>query len=870
MDGYSHSPEQDEQDGEASASSRAISVFTFTFGTFNQLTPWTDRQSLSWTDLALRLTSHEVGPKEGTCIVPAVFRGTRRHKSDADQIDVVFLDSDTGAALEEIRAAISARDFRAVISSTHNHQTTTTSVKRGNWDKFRAKHPDAVTAAEAYLVEDKGYRADIATGAVVIDETGDTVTFQHQPCPKFRIAIPLERPWRAGSYDTQTAANAAWKERIEALAAALNLRHDQSCTDTSRLFYLPRRPADGPTVETAILDGIACDIFALPPAPKASGHPGGGRDSKAGSARRSRRRGAETHPLDPITYSDPVTGEVADLRAWGRNYARRFEIVTALRARKSGVFTGKVLDHKHHLSCVNAAAHTTADDDQATFVMNASQSEKGWFLHHCRHNHCDGREHLLFLKQMLEQQWLQIEDLTDPQFLCEPRDVTPDGSAELTEHGVAVVFVERHQDDLRYCHTSGSWYLWTGTHWAVNRTRLAFSWARRLTASLNRTSDFKTQAITGKASFAAAVERFAQADEALAVTSDFWDQDPLLLGTPGGVVDLRTGLLRSAARTDYIARITAVAPSAAADCPHWLAFLDQATGGDAALAAFLQRWFGYCLTGITREHALLFVYGPGGNGKGVLLVTIAGILGAYAVTAALDTFTASKGERHPTDLAMLAGARLVMTTETEEGRAWAEARIKAMTGGDPVTARFMRQDFFTYMPAFKLTISGNHKPALRSVDDAAWRRFNVVPFVHRPAAPDPQLSDKLRAEWPGILRWMIDGCLAWQRDGLARPKAVLDATAEYFAEQDVLAQWIEECCEIGTGFGETSSKLFASWRAFAQGRSDEPHNAKWLGAMLERQGHRRAKDCAMFRGRGYVGIRLLPEPAAKPWNETDA
>jgi putative DNA primase/helicase len=561
---------------------------------------------------------------------------------------------------------------------------------------------------------------------------------------------------------------------------------------------------------------------------------------------------------------DPETNEVFDLRRWERSNSGRFQVVTALKARQSAVFRGKVVDGKHHLRCVNAAAHTTSDDDFATIAINASESTSGRFVLHCMHDHCAGRGHLTFLKQMIEQRWLSISDLKHPDFLVE---ASAAAASELTEHGVALAFAQRHRDDLRYCHTIGKWYVWNGNHWARNTTKVAFAWARALAASLNRTADFKTRAITGKAAFAAAVERFAQADEAFAVTAEIWDADPLLLGTPDGVVDLRTGAMRPGARTDYITRITLVAPAATADCPTFLAFLHQATGGDRALIAFLQRWFGYCLTGITREHALLFVYGPGGNGKGVLLVTVSGIMGAYAVTAALDTFTASKGEKHSTDLAMLSGARLVMTTETEEGHAWAEARIKTLTGGDPVTARFMRQDFFTYLPSFKLTISGNHKPALRNVDDAARRRFNVVPFLHRPAAPDPQLTEKLRGEWPGILRWMIDGCLAWQQDGLQRPKAVLDATAEYFAEQDLLTQWVEECCETGAGFGETSGKLFASWRAFALDRSDDAHNAKWLGSMLERQGYRRAKDCAQFRGRGYLGIRLLPERASKPWNE---
>ena len=432
-----------------------------------------------------------------------------------------------------------------------------------------------------------------------------------------------------------------------------------------------------------------------------------------------------------------------------------------------------------------------------------------------------------------------------------------DGTGPVTEDSVAAAFVERHQDTLRFCHHAGKWYRWTGAVWQREETRLAFDWARNL-ARRCAASSGEGKAITaaGKAAFASGVERFVQADRAFAVTSAAWDRDPWLLGTPEGTVDLRTGELRPARQEDLISRSTSVAPSSQASCPTWLAFLHQACAGDQDLIGFLQRWFGYCLTGVTQEHALLFVYGPGGNGKGVLLVTMAGILGSYATNAAMDTFTASQGERHPTDLAMLHGARMVMTTETEEGRAWAEARIKALTGGDPVTARYMRQDFFTFTPAFKLTISGNHKPALRNVDDAARRRFNVVPFLHKPPRPDPTLPERLRAEWPGILRWMIEGCLAWQRDGLQRPRAVLDATAEYFAEQDVLVQWVEECCDQSPDWGDTSTVLFASWRSYALSRAEDPRTGKWFATMLERQGFVRVRDCKQFRGRGFLGIRV--------------
>jgi putative DNA primase/helicase len=240
------------------------------------------------------------------------------------------------------------------------------------------------------------------------------------------------------------------------------------------------------------------------------------------------------------------------------------------------------------------------------------------------------------------------------------------------------------------------------------------------------------------------VETFAQRGP-LSIQSEKLDSDPMLLATPSGTVDLRTGKLSEADPSDFITRCTSVGPAAPGTlAPTWQRFLNEATGGDHELIAFLQRWAGYCLTGETIEHALMFVYGPGGNGKTVFVNTLAGILGSYGTVSPMDTFTEHYGDRHPTDLAMLRGARLVTASETEEGRAWAESRIKQLTGGEPITARFMRQDFFTFVPNFKLLIVGNHKPVLRNVDEAARRRFRIVPFTRKPANPDPRLADKLR------------------------------------------------------------------------------------------------------------------------------
>ena len=427
----------------------------------------------------------------------------------------------------------------------------------------------------------------------------------------------------------------------------------------------------------------------------------------------------------------------------------------------------------------------------------------------------------------------------------------------VTEDSAAIEFVDENADKLRYCHSTGSWFQWDGNIWRREDTQLAFHWARLLARRLGENEDKKARGAIGKTAFASGVEKFAQRDRAMAVTVAYWDCDQWLLGTPAGTVDLRTGKLRPSDPTDGITKSTLVAP---ADTGRvlWMKFLGETTGGDAELIRFLQQWLGYCLTGSTREHALIFLYGGGGNGKGVFLNTTARIFGDYAATAAMDTFAVSKNERHPTDLAMLRGARIVTASETEEGRAWAEARIKALTGGDKISARFMRQDFFEYYPQFKLTIIGNHKPVLRTVDDAMRRRINMIPFLLKPPVIDRQLEDKLLTEAPGILQWMIDGCLDWQANGLIRPAVVQAATSEYFSEQDLFGHWIEECCEVALGRNPPtwglSGSLFASWAEYCRKANELPRSQKTFANEMRKRGFEPFKATGGVRA--FKGVRL--------------
>jgi putative DNA primase/helicase len=211
----------------------------------------------------------------------------------------------------------------------------------------------------------------------------------------------------------------------------------------------------------------------------------------------------------------------------------------------------------------------------------------------------------------------------------------------------------------------------------------------------------------------------------------------------------------------------------------------------------------------------LFDNGLGGTGKSTFVNVMFELLGDYATTAPMDVFTVATGERHPVELAMLHGARLVTASETEEGRRWDEAKLKQITGGDPITARFMRGNFFTFRPTFKLLLAGNHRPRMRSADLALRRRFHMVPFLTRPAKPDPKLGEKLRAEYPGILSWAIAGELDRRRIGLSPPPSVVAATDEYFEAENVLSRWLDERCSRGQGISTQTGDLYRDYKSWA-------------------------------------------------------
>lgn len=308
-------------------------------------------------------------------------------------------------------------------------------------------------------------------------------------------------------------------------------------------------------------------------------------------------------------------------------------------------------------------------------------------------------------------------------------------------------------------------------------------------------------------------------------------------------------------REDYCTKMAAAVPGPNKRCPTWLSFLADITAGSLELQRYLARVAGYCLTGLTIEHVLFFLYGTGANGKSVFLNTLARIWGDYATNAPLDMFMETRGERHPTDLAKLRGARLVIATEVGQGRRWDEAKIKALTGGDTISARFMRQDFFDYKPQFKLLIAGNHKPALRNVDEAMRRRIHLIPFTITipPEKRDQSLPERLWAERDGILTWAVRGCAEWQRVGLKPPACVLAATDEYFESQDALGRWLDEECGRSNLATVTTEEVYGAWKTWAEKQGEYVSSMRKFSEDLAKRGFERWRS---GRKKGFRGLML--------------
>ncbi len=424
---------------------------------------------------------------------------------------------------------------------------------------------------------------------------------------------------------------------------------------------------------------------------------------------------------------------------------------------------------------------------------------------------------------------------------------------ELTDLGNSRRLVAAHGAGLRHVPEWGRWLAWTGTRWEVDLTgeaqRRAKEVAEAILDEARASRDdhlFRWGLRSESASALSAMLTVASTEPGIPVLVDELDRDPWLLAVANGTLDLRTGTLRPADRADLITKGSPVAFDPAATAPTFERFLAEILP-DPEVREFLQRWAGYALTGDVREQVFLVWYGTGQNGKSTFKEVLLALLGDLAVPAAPKLLLETRHEAHPTQIADLHGRRLVVSHEVEDGLRLDEALVKELTGGDRLKARYMRQDYWSFAPTHKLLLACNHRPRVRGTDHGIWRRLRLVNFDVRvpDEKQDKALGAKLRAELPGILNWALAGCLAWQADGLQPPKAVIDATAEYRRESDLLGQFVEERCVVADGCQVRSAELYATYRTWCDENGlDHPLSQKALTRQLDERGFDRSENRA--------------------------
>lgn len=423
------------------------------------------------------------------------------------------------------------------------------------------------------------------------------------------------------------------------------------------------------------------------------------------------------------------------------------------------------------------------------------------------------------------------------------------GMVEPTQDNVARVFEIRHRDGLRFCHAWGKWLQWDKARWKPESTDLAFHFSRLIARRINKTG----RADAAKSSFARGVESFARASRTFATEPKQWDSETWLLNTPGGTVDLRTGRMGIHVQGDHITKCCAVAPKPGPR-PAFDRFLRDITLEDDALIAYLQRALGACLSGAIQDCFMLVWIGTGRNGKNTLGDLVQWILGDYAKVIPTETLMAHKnGPQHPTDMANLRGLRLAISSEVEEGSYFNESRIKSLTGDAEISARFMRQDYFEFTRTHKHLVYGNHRPMLRVVDTAIKKRLHLVPFkadFSDDSVCDPLMPQKLKAEAPQVLHWLIEGHALWLEDGTLKKCSAVEAeTAAYFEAQSTPEMWITECCEMYPDARCQASVLYKNFSAWKQERGEGViSQTRWGEFMSARFSKIKSHGYAMYEG----------------------
>jgi putative DNA primase/helicase len=446
--------------------------------------------------------------------------------------------------------------------------------------------------------------------------------------------------------------------------------------------------------------------------------------------------------------------------------------------------------------------------------------------------------------------------------------VTPRSDA-----GNAEMFALRCGKSVLFDHKQRRWLIWSGepSRWMEDRQGAVRILAKRTARDRAKTAldtaneDERKREVSwafqseGRYRIEAALE-LAKSETPITDDGEGWDADPWLLGVANGIVDLRSGNLRAATQQDRITKFSPVAFDAAATYPRFNRFLNEIFGNDLQLILYVQRAVGYSLTGSTQEQCLFASYGQGSNGKSTFLEIILYLAGDYGLDLPFSVLEAKRFGSTPGEGVNLPGARFAKVVEVREGRRLDEARVKSWTGSDTITVRPLYHNSFSFQPTHKLWLAFNHKPLIEDDSVSMWRSIRLIPFLQTfdSAAADKGLLEKLKGEAPGILNWAIEGCLAWQNEGLKAPRAVELATKEYEAESDPLAPFFDDRCEMNSTFQVAKRELWNAYNDWCRGNRERPISRKVFADKMKSRGFGEGSTGSV---RYWTGLRLRPADA---------
>lgn len=770
----------------------------------------TARAAVDWPSLVARLSTFERRPvKDGPGWAPAVFRepctcgsnkclGAGGHRIDANVLELHALVFDL--------------------------------------DKRSDKTPLDEASAQACLkrLDDLGLRRIVHT------------THSHQPPDHWslRVVIALSRPVAA----------ADWPRFWRAAVRQIQIHVEPSCFNPARFWYAPSAPPDAEPWSRSC-DGPALDVDAVLA------------DAEPESSRQPPRPPRQVRRAEFDIY--------------------RFVMETYPSVRPEAMRDGGM---RWEIDCPWEGEHSSSSPRDTMISVDGS----GVLGFSCLHDHCAHRGWTEFRKYH-QPEWtpyVPADDLSRARARKQERvaaltgalpdvaGIGPSGQYRCTDLGNARRFADTHGANMRYVHAWNQWITWDGKRWRRDDKGAEVQAAKQVTAILyqdaarvmataaaainaggsvgptNAEALVKWATDSAKRARIDAMIALARSEPEIATSHNVFDQDPWTLNAQNGTVDLRSGELQSHQQNDMLTKIAAVEYDPTAQCPEWEMFLYRVLP-DPEVRDWLQRFAGYSLTGDVGEQCLAFCFGDGANGKSVFLDVILKILGDYALRAAPDLVLAKVGEAHPTELADLEGRRFVVCSEIDQGRQWNEGLIKRITGDATITARRMREDFFTFSATHKLWIAANTKPRVRGTDNGIWRRMKLVPWPVKIAKneQDRGLAAFLAShEGPGILAWLVRGCLAWQNRGLEEPEAIRAATAEYRSAEDVIGRWVEDRCSPGGWYSVASLyEDYAKW-CEEEGEGRPWKRIHWKRAMEER-GFREER-VERGRTRALVGLQL--------------